>query len=140
MRFLSLAEVLRLHRAILDASGGARGLSDLGQLESAIAQPHATFDGDDLYPDLVAKAAALGFSLIQGHPFVDGNKRIGHAAMEVFLLLNGSEIDATVDDQEQTILAIASGALSRAKLTEWLRTHVIQQTDQAPPPPGSEPG
>ena len=133
MRFLSLAEVLRLHRAIIDASGGARGLSDLGQLESAIAQPHATFDGDDLYPDLVAKAAALGFSLIQGHPFVDGNKRIGHAAMEVFLLLNGSEINASVDEQERTIFAVASGTLSRAELTEWLRTHIVQQAVQEPP-------
>jgi len=140
MRFLSLAEVLRLHRAIIDASGGSPGLRDLGQLESAIGQPHATFDGDDLYPGLIDKAAALGFSIIQGHPFVDGNKRVGHAPMEVFLVLNGSEIDATVDEQEETILAVASGTLSRAKLTEWLRTHIIQRTEPAPRSEGPEPG
>jgi death-on-curing protein len=93
MRFLSLAEVLRLHAALIEASGGSPGLRDLGQLESAIAQPHATFDGNHLYPELVDKAAALGFSLVQGHAFADGNKRVGYAAMEVFLLLNGLEIE-----------------------------------------------
>lgn len=66
-----------------------------------MAQPEASFGGDDLYPDLASKAAALGHSLIQNHPFVDGNKRIGHAAMEVFLLLNGHEIAASVADQEK---------------------------------------
>ena len=117
MRFISLAEVLRLHRAIVDASGGATGLRDLGRLESAGAQPHATFDGDDLYPDIVGKSAALGFAIIQGHPFVDGNKRVGHAAMEVFLVLNGFEIHATVDEQERTYLRsrqVASRAASWA--------------------------
>jgi death-on-curing protein len=84
----------------------------------------ATFDGADLYPTLVAKAAALGFSLIQGHPFVDGNKRIGHAAMEVFLVLNGFEIVASVDEQESTVLAVASGSLNRETLESWLERRV----------------
>jgi prophage maintenance system killer protein len=66
MRFVSLAEVLHLHRAIIETSGGAKGLRDLGLLESAVAQPRATFDGDDLYPVLVDKATALGFAIIQG--------------------------------------------------------------------------
>jgi death-on-curing protein len=61
-------------------------------LESALAQPRATFGGTDLYPGLIEKAAALGFSLVMGHPFVDGNKRTGHAAMETFLILNGHEL------------------------------------------------
>ena len=132
MRFISLAEVLRLHRAIVDASGGATGLRDLGRLESAVAQPHATFDGDDLYPDIVGKSAALGFAIIQGHPFVDGNKRVGHAAMEVFLVLNGFEIDATVDEQERTILAVASGGLSRSGLGDWLRKHIVVRAKEEP--------
>jgi death-on-curing protein len=91
----------------------------------------ATFDGEELYPTLVAKAAALGFSLIQGHPFVDGNKRIGHAAMEVFLVLNGLEIDASVDEQEATVLAVAAGSSSRAELTSWLERHVHPSTKPA---------
>ena len=78
-----------------------------------------------MYPDLASKAAALGHSLIQNHPFVDGNKRIGHAAMEVFLLLNGHEIDASVDEQEQIIIEVASGKVSRIELGEWLREHVV---------------
>ena len=94
-------------------------------MESAVAQPEATFGGEELYPDLASKAAALGHSLIQNHPFVDGNKRIGHAAMEVFLLLNGHEIDASVDEQEQVIIQVASGKVSRIELGEWLREHVV---------------
>ena len=65
-----------------------------GTINSAIAQSKVTFGGVDLYPTVVEKAAALCFSLVQNHPFVDGNKRVGHAAMETFLILNGAEIDA----------------------------------------------
>lgn len=77
-----------------------------------------------MYPDLASKAAALGHSLIQNHPFVDGNKRVGHAAMEVFLLLNGYEIDASVDEQEKIIIDVASGKVSRIELNAWLRKHM----------------
>lgn len=77
MRHLTLAEVLELHRLVITQTGGGQGLRDLGLLESAIAQPRQTFGGQDLYPDLPAKAAALGFSLIANHPFIDGNKRVG---------------------------------------------------------------
>ena len=87
MRYLSLGEVVHLHQALLEETGGASGIRDLGLLESALAQPRATFGGTDLYPTLVAKAATLGFSLALNHPFIDGNKRVAHAAMEVFLLL-----------------------------------------------------
>lgn len=73
-----------------------------------MAQPQITFDGEELYPTLVEKASALGFALIKNHPFMDGNKRTGHAAMEVFLVLNGFEIDASVDEQEQIILSVAA--------------------------------
>jgi death-on-curing protein len=92
-------------------------------LESALAQPRQTFGGSDLYPTLVEKAAALGFSLIANHPFVDGNKRIGHAAMEVFLVLNGQEIDADVNEQERVVLAVAAGEMTREQFTDWLRDH-----------------
>jgi len=124
MRYLALGEVVELHRRILDATGGASGIRDFGALESAIAQPKATFGGVDLYPTLVEKAAALGFSLVQGHAFVDGNKRVGHAAMETFLILNGTEIDAPVDDQERLILDLAAGLIGRSHLVDWLRQHV----------------
>jgi death-on-curing protein len=83
----------------------------------------ATFDGAELYPTLIDKAAALGFSLIQGHPFIDGNKRVGHAAMEVFLVLNGLELRATVDDQEAIVLALAAGNMTREVFADWIRQH-----------------
>lgn len=84
----------------------------------------ATFAGADLYPTVADKAGALGFALVQGHAFVDGNKRIGHAAVEVFLMLNGFELIESVDEQERTILAVASGRMSREAFTEWLVSRV----------------
>ena len=124
MRYLTLGEVVELHRRLLQASGGASGVRDFGALASAIAQPKATFGDVDLYPTLAEKAAALCFSLIQGHPFVDSNKRLGHAAMETFLVLNGTEMNAPVDDQERLMLDLAAGQISPADLTDWLRQHL----------------
>jgi death-on-curing protein len=123
MRYLTLPEVLILHDRIITTTGGSSGIRDLSALESALAQPQATFDGDELYPDLVAKAATLGYLIVANHPFIDGNKRVGHAAMEVFLVLNGREIEANVDDQERLILAVASGQLDRLGLEQWLLKH-----------------
>lgn len=121
MRYLTLGEVLELHGRVVAESGGATAIRDLGALESAVAQPRTTFGGEDLYPDLAAKAAALGFSLIQNHPFVDGNKRTGHAALETFLVLNGAELDAPVAEAERVVLEVAAGARDRAGFLEWVR-------------------
>ena len=87
-----------------------------------------TFGGEELYPQILDKVAALGFSLIGNHPFVDGNKRIGHAAMEVTLVLNGLEIQASVSEQEQTILALTASTLTREELLAWLTSRVIPIT------------
>jgi death-on-curing protein len=124
MRHLSLAEVIELHRMVIEQAGGSPGLRDLGALESAVAQPRMTFGGTDLYPSWVEKSAALCFSLVKNHPFIDGNKRVGHAAMETLLVINGFEIDASTDEQEQLVLALAAGQLSREDLVGWLRGHV----------------
>lgn len=124
MRYLTLGEVVVLHRAILELSGGASGIRDLGALESALAQPRATLGGSDLHSSLHAKAAALGFSLALNHPFLDGNKRVAHAAMEAFLMLNGSEIIATIDEQERLMLDLAAGLITREQLAEWLEKHL----------------
>jgi death-on-curing protein len=124
IRDLSLSEILDLHQRIGAISGGAEGIRDLGALESAIAQPRATFGSRDLYPDVLTKAAALCFFLVLGHPFVDGNKRVGHAAMETMLTLNGLEISAGVEEQERVILDLAAGNLSRESFTDWLIRNV----------------
>ena len=124
MRYLTLGEVVELHRLVLVATGGAPGIRDLGALESAVAQPKASFGVSDLHASLIEKAAALGFALAQGHPFVDGNKRVAHAAMATFLLLNGAEIHVAIDEQERLMLDLASGRLSRGELSRWLGQHI----------------
>jgi death-on-curing protein len=123
MRFLTVSELLELHRLMLERSGGATGLRDPDALSSAAAQPRMAFGGQDLYPSLPDKASALAFSIIRNHPFVDGNKRVGHAAMETFLLLNDSELDATADDQERVILGVAAGDVGRDDFTMWVQAH-----------------
>jgi death on curing protein len=125
MRYLSLEELLVVYEHVIRQSGGTAGIRDQGGIESALAQPEMTYGGEDLYPSLAEKASAMAFSLINNHPFVDGNKRIGQAAMEVFLVLNGFEIAASVDEQEQVILRVASSQLTREELVEWLRDHLI---------------
>ena len=100
------------------------GIADLGLIESSLAQPRATFEGQELYPDLASKAAILGFGLITNHGFTDGNKRIGHAAMEAFLMLNGWEIRCNVDAQERIVLDVAAGQCSREVFTHWLAGHL----------------
>ena len=124
MRYLSISEVLELHDRIISSSGGSHGILDLNALESAVNQPRHTFDQKDLYPDIVTKAAALCFSLVMNHPFVDGNKRVGHAAMETFLILNGYEIISSVDEQERVMLELAAGKISRVDFSEWLNNHI----------------
>jgi death-on-curing protein len=127
VRVLILEEVLELHKRLLEQSGGSPGVRDRDALESALAQPVMSFGGSDLYPSLVEKAAALGFSLVKNHPFTDGNKRIGHAAMEVFLVLNGYEVAASVEEQEAIFLGLAAGELGRDEFVAWLEAHTVRR-------------
>jgi len=125
MRYLTLSEILNLYRRIMEQSRGTMGIRNLGAIESALVQPLMTFGGQELYPTIAEKASAIGFSLIMNHPFTDGNKRLGHAAMEVFLVMNGFEINAGIDEQEQVILRLASGLTGREEFTAWLSNHII---------------
>ncbi|WP_353571815.1 type II toxin-antitoxin system death-on-curing family toxin [Candidatus Albibeggiatoa sp. nov. BB20] len=124
MKLLNFQQVIQLHQKIIAQTGGMQGLRNQNALESAIAQPLVSFAGEELYPTLEDKAAALGYSLICNHPFVDGNKRIGHAAMEATLLLNGFEIEASIDEQESIILAVAASKMNREAFTQWLKEHI----------------
>lgn len=127
MRYLTVDEVFALHARVIEKTGGSRGVRDRGGLESAVAQPQMTFGGLDLNPTLARKAAALAHSLISNHPFVDGNKRVGHAAMEVMLVLNGHEISATLEEQETVVLSVAGGRMSRDEFAEWVEQHVVER-------------
>ena len=126
MRYLTLSEVLELHRLVIEQTGGADGVRDLAGVESAVVQPQMTFDGDELYPTLIGKAAALCFSLVLNHPFVDGNKRIGHAAMETFLVLNGRQLDADIDGAEKLFLGLAAGEVERSELVSWITANLVE--------------
>ena len=119
--YLSAVQVLRLHQQQIAAFGGAAGVRDAGALDSAVARPQMTFGGEDLYPDAAAKAAALMHSLVMNHPFVDGNKRVGAMAMELFLLVNSLELDATDQEIEAIALAVARGEVEAEALAIWLR-------------------
>ncbi len=127
MKLLTLEQVLILHKQIIEQSGGSLGIRDKGILESALAQPYMSYGGQELYPTLIEKVAALGFSLIKNHSFVDGNKRIGHAAIEVTLLMNNYEIQADVNTQEAIILAVAASEISRESFLDWLQNHVVKR-------------
>ena len=127
MRYLTIEEVLELHRLVIPQSVGRSGSRP--QRPGFRLGPAAcmTFGGVNLYPTAVEKAAALGFALVMNHPFVDGNKRIGHAAMETFLVLNGYEIVASTDEQERVMLELAAGRLGRAEITEWSRANLAER-------------
>ena len=131
IRYLTLSEVLELYQRVMRIGGGEAGIRDLGALQSALGQPRRTFGGQELYADLAAKAGALAYGLVKNHPFVDGNKRIAHAAMEVFLVMNGHEVRASVDEQEEVLLRVASGAMGRKELVEWIAKHMVKIGEEA---------
>lgn len=118
---LSAGQLVALHGELMKAFGGRRGLRDRGALEAAAARPGMTFDGEDLYPDLAAKAAALMHSIVVNHAFVDGNKRVGAAAAELVVEVNGYRLRAEDADLEQVTFSVARGELSAEALAIWFR-------------------
>ncbi|MBP1566915.1 MAG: type II toxin-antitoxin system death-on-curing family toxin [Oscillospiraceae bacterium] len=120
---LTTKQVIFLHSSLIEATGGTDGVRDIGLLESALEAPFQTFDGKDLYPALIQKAARLGQSLISNHPFVDGNKRIGIHTMLVFLAANGVEIECTQKELIDVGLSLADGTMNAEKLLIWLSSH-----------------
>jgi len=119
--YLSVAQVLALHRRQLAVFGGSGGLRDRGGLEAAVARPRMTFGGEDLYPDVAAKAAALLHSLVMNHPFVDGNKRVAAMAAELFLAANATQLTASDDELTAMTLTAAQGRLDAEAIAIWLR-------------------
>ncbi len=121
VEYLSIGQLLALHAQQLRRYGGGTGVRDRGALESALARPAATFGGEDLYPDIADKAAALMHSLALNHPFVDGNKRVAAFSAIVFAESNGHEFLATPDDLVETTLAVAEGKMAVEALAIWFR-------------------
>ena len=122
-KFLTLDEVLALHADQVERYGGALGVRDVGLLESAVAAPQATFGGSFLHPTLEEMAGAYLFHLVQNHPFVDGNKRVGLAAAIAFLGLNDLWLEATEDELVDLTVQVASGKASKADAAVFIRKH-----------------
>ena len=121
IQFLTLEEILAFHAMQMARYGGAEGIRDQGLLESAIAQPQASFDGKLLHENLFLMAAAYAFHIAQNQPFIDGNKRTGLLAALVFLDLNGTPVDTPSQRLEQAMLAIAEGKMDKGGLASLFR-------------------
>ena len=127
--YLGIEHVLHIHRAQIGRHGGLKGLRDRGGLEGAIARPRMTFGGEDLYPDVPDKAAALMHSLVMNHPFVDGNKRVGAHAAIAFLIVNGFAPEFSASELVAVTLATARGGMSAEALAIWIRQR-SRESDQ----------
>jgi death-on-curing protein len=121
--FLTLDEVLEIHRDQIARHCGSEGIRDIGLLNSAIAMPTATFGNQFLHSDLYEMAAAYLFHLVQNHPFIDGNKRVGAAAANVFLFLSDIHFAPDEDEYARLVLAVASGEVKKAAIAEFLRAN-----------------
>ncbi len=118
--FLSFAEVIEIHQDQIHRYGGESGLRDMELLKSALGMPSATFGGQFLHTDIYEMAAAYLFHLVQNHPFVDGNKRVGAVSALVFLLLNGYEFVAPEDEFAEIVLSVARGEIDKADVAIFI--------------------
>lgn len=123
IQYLSLEQVLAAHTVLIKRYGGSGGVFNKGLLESAVFRPQASVFGQEAYPTLFEKCAALGYSLIQNHPFIDGNKRTGFAAMHLMLLINGYDLTSTTKEEIALAEDIASGKMHEPEITQWLKQH-----------------
>ncbi|MDK2970311.1 MAG: death on curing protein [Candidatus Sumerlaeota bacterium] len=124
--FLTVEEVLVIHRDQTTRYGGSLELRDRGLLESALAMPSSSFGGAFLHRDLFEMAAAYLYHLVQNRPFVDGNKRVGAATADVFLQLNGYEIDASSEEYEQLVLSVARGEIEKNQIADFIARHAAK--------------
>jgi death-on-curing protein len=108
---------------LIQRTGGREGLRDPGLLASAVARPQASFDGEDLYPDLWHKASALMHSLVKNHPFVDGNKRTAVAATGIFLEVNGYVLTVSNAELLGFVRQVVTDAIKLDTMAAWLQAH-----------------
>ncbi|MCL1874744.1 MAG: type II toxin-antitoxin system death-on-curing family toxin [Synergistaceae bacterium] len=123
--FLSLQEVLDFHKEQIDLYGGSYGVRDIQLLESALAQPSSTFDGNYLHKDIFEMGAAYLFHIVQNHPFIDGNKRAGLATCLYFLALNDIEIEVDPYKLERFVRSIAGGEVLKPEIACFLRKYSL---------------
>ncbi|TET98898.1 MAG: type II toxin-antitoxin system death-on-curing family toxin [Anaerolineales bacterium] len=123
MKYLSPHQVLFLHARLIEETGGSHGVRDMGLLLAALGRPKATFEGKDLHPTIYQKAAALSDSMINNHPFVDGNKRTGIGAAVLFLSLNGYVLTASNQELLDLTMEIAQKKTAIETIANWFERH-----------------
>lgn len=123
MRGLSVSDIIVLHQKVIDKTGGSHGIRDIGLIESAVSRAYATFGGNDLYETVEEKIAATAYSLVSNHGFVDGNKRIGIAAMLLLLQLNGYKLQYSQQELIDLGLGLAAGNLDEYDIQNWIKAH-----------------
>ena len=123
MVFLTLDDILESHQNQIDTYGGSHGIRDIGLLESAIAQPEASFGGQYLHADIFEMAAAYIYHLVMNHPFVDGNKRVGLEAALIFLEINDKSLIANDDELVDLVLKTTAGQIGKREIAEFFRSH-----------------
>ncbi len=124
-KFLSFSEVEEIHTDIIASFGGSLGIRDEGLLESALAQPQATFGGEFLHSTIYEQAAAYLYHISMNHPFIDGNKRTAFAVMDTFLRLNKYYLNLTDEQAYNLVLQVVQGEISKAELINYLQQSVI---------------
>ncbi|SOC79647.1 death on curing protein [Salinimicrobium sediminis] len=121
---ISLDEVLQIHEILIKRFGGTSGLRDKNLLESSLQRPFATFDGEELYPTSVEKAAAIIESIVSNHPFMDGNKRTGYTVMRLILLNENLDISASEDEKYDFVIRIAEGKSDFEQIKKWINENL----------------
>jgi death on curing protein len=120
---LTLDDTLESHQNQIDTYGGSHGIRDIGLLESAIAQPEASFGGQYLHADIFQMASADLYHLVMNHPFVDGNKRVGLEAALIFLEINDESLMANDDELVDLVLKTTAGPIGKREIAEFFRSH-----------------
>ena len=123
MVFLTLDDIIESHLHQIDTYGGSHGIRDVGLLESAIAQPEASFGGQYLHADIFQMAAAYIYHLVMNHPFVDGNKRVGLEAALIFLEINNENLNASDEELVDLVLKTTAGQIGKREIAEFFRSH-----------------
>jgi death-on-curing protein len=121
---ISEQEVLKIHSILIERFGGTTGVRDMELLDSALNRPYQTFDGKELYPTPIAKAAAILESIVKNHPFTDGNKRTGYVLARLLLMESNLEIHTDQEQKYKFVISISTGKLNFDEIEKWLEQHV----------------
>jgi death-on-curing protein len=120
---ISIKEALQIHSTVIAQHGGSNGIREMNLLESALSRPYQTFDGSELYPTAIEKAAAIIESVVKNHPFSDGNKRTGYVLCRLLLMGSGLDIKASLENKYKFVISISTGKIKYDDIKGWLETH-----------------